>query len=190
MPNHAPDAPVLVCPLLDEKGHRQGVLAQLLHSQMPHRSLDDELLGNGPKANSSKPLPHRSQNNEILAKSEQDQENILKKVALPSDARGDIVDSITRHDHLDSKQSQLFQRFAELLPTGLAILDHNVSISSNFIVTWCGWCRRVHYRGSNGVHRPKPSSLTTSFSISQPRRAATSSAHGLRVLILEIMIGS
>lgn len=128
MPHHAPDAPVLVCPLLDEQGHRHGVLAQLLHNPMPHRSLDNELLGNGPDRSSPSTLPHRSQNNDILLKSEEDQENILKKVTLPSDVRGDMEDAISKYNHMDSKQSQLFQRFAELLPTGLAILDHNVSI--------------------------------------------------------------
>lgn len=93
---------------------------------MPNRSLDNELLGN---RNSPRSLPHKSQNNDILAKSEEDQENILNKVALASDYRDDIGDSVSRHDNMDSRQSQLFQRFAELLPTGLAILDHNVRTS-------------------------------------------------------------
>ncbi|KUI54506.1 Peroxide stress-activated histidine kinase mak2 [Cytospora mali] len=122
MPHHAPDAPVLICPLLDENGHRQGVFAQLLHNSLPHRSLDNELLGRS--TSSAGPRPHRSQNNELLDKSEQDQENILNKVSQPSGTLSDVVDSPS-NDHMDSKQSQLFQRFAELLPTGLAILDHN-----------------------------------------------------------------
>lgn len=128
MPHHAPSAPVLVCPLLDEEGHRQGVLAQLLHNQMPQRSLDNELLGNRLNLDSPGPTSHRSQNNDILAKSEEDQENILQKVAPPSGIRVGIDDTASRQDPMDSKQSQLFQRFAELLPTGLAILDHNVSV--------------------------------------------------------------
>lgn len=92
---------------------------------MPHRSLDNELLGNRSSLESPGSLQHKSQNNEILAKSEEDQENILKKVAPPAGTRDHIVDPVLRNDPMDSKQSQLFQRFAELLPTGLAILDHN-----------------------------------------------------------------
>lgn len=69
-----------------------------------------------------------SQNNKVLDKTEQDQESILNKIASLPNSPHDSDDEGSGHGHMDSKQSQLFQRFAELLPTGLAILDHNVSI--------------------------------------------------------------
>lgn len=103
---------------------------------MPHRSLDNELLGNRSSLESPGSLQHKSQNNDILAKSEEDQENILKKVAPPSGTRNDMVDPVLRNDPMDSKQSQLFQRFAELLPTGLAILDHNVRVLQVYDIAW------------------------------------------------------
>lgn len=129
-PRHAPDAPVLICPLLDEKGHRQGVFAQLLHDAPPHYSLDNELLGNGSSHSSSKSSSRTSQNCHNLSRPEQDQDTELDNISHSSDDPGATVKAISAHEQLDSKQSQLFQRFAELLPTGLAILDHNVGILS------------------------------------------------------------
>ncbi|KAK2610015.1 hypothetical protein N8I77_003475 [Diaporthe amygdali] len=121
-PDHAYDTPVLMCPLLDDRGHRQGALAQLLDGPPSQRSLDNELLGSGSSI-ASPDERFRSQNNGFLDKSEKDQDDILSK-AVPPDRRGDLADAVSKHGHIDLKQSQLFQRFAELLPTGLAILNH------------------------------------------------------------------
>ncbi|KKY37852.1 putative two component histidine kinase 1 [Diaporthe ampelina] len=70
---------------------------------------------------------NKPQNNEFLDKSEKDQDEILSKALPPDpvDRHGDLADAVSRHGHIDLKQSQLFQRFSELLPTGLAILNHN-----------------------------------------------------------------
>lgn len=127
-PGEVFNASVVICPLLDDKGHRQGAFAQSLDDPSSQRSLDNELLGGGsdfepPSDN------HVSQNEDFLDKSQEDQDEILSKAVppSPSDRNSDMADAVSRHGHIDLKQSQLFQRFAELLPTGLAILNHNVS---------------------------------------------------------------
>ncbi|KAK7748704.1 hypothetical protein SLS53_000726 [Cytospora paraplurivora] len=102
-----------------------GRTVRLLHSEPRRRSLDNELLGNGPGDIYRAAIPQKSQNNEALDKSEQDQEDIINKIASLPSSPHDSGDERSGHGHMDSKQSQLFQRFAELLPTGLAILDHN-----------------------------------------------------------------
>lgn len=119
-------ASVVICPLLDDRGHRQGAFCQSLDDPSSQRSLDNELLGQ----NSDAEYPgdkQRSQNNEFLDKSEADQDEILSKAFPPHPSDRDSSDAVARHGHIDLKQSQLFQRFAELLPTGLAILNYNVS---------------------------------------------------------------
>ncbi|KAI3396509.1 hypothetical protein diail_12129 [Diaporthe ilicicola] len=121
--NHALGTPVLICPLLDDKGHRQGALAQSLDIPASQGSLDSELLGQVSGTESSDDR-HVTQNNAFLDKSEKDQDEILSK-AIPPDRRGDLANAVSRHGQIDLKQSQLFQRFAELLPTGLAILNHD-----------------------------------------------------------------
>jgi hypothetical protein len=122
-------APVVICPLLDDRGHRQGAFAQSLDDASSQRSLDHELLGNSSDVESQGGDRHKSQNGDFLDKSQEDQDEILSKVVPPSppDRRSDMADAVSRHGHIDLNQSQLFQRFAELLPTGLAILNHNVS---------------------------------------------------------------
>ncbi|KAL1853565.1 hypothetical protein Daus18300_011769 [Diaporthe australafricana] len=117
------DVPVMICPLLDDRGHRQGALAQSLDGPASQRSLDNELLGqgSGPELSVDR---HMQDSSAFLDKSEKDQDEILSK-AFPPDHRGDLANAVSRHGHIDFKQSQLFQRFAELLPTGLAILNHN-----------------------------------------------------------------
>lgn len=122
-PRHAPNAPVLICPLLDEKGHRQGVFAQLLHNAPPQYPANEDVTRDeSSAAPSESPLPMPRKNNV----SHKDPEEMLSKISR-SGAQGDWVDAKSMQGRLDSKQTQLFQRFAELLPTGLAILDHNVS---------------------------------------------------------------
>lgn len=124
-------ASVVICPLLDDRGHRQGAFSQSVESASSQRSLDSELLGQ----NSDLESPggkQINQNNEFLDKSEKDQDDILSKALPPDphDRHSRIADAVSRHGHIDLKQSQLFQRFSELLPTGLAILNHNVSARS------------------------------------------------------------
>lgn len=122
---------MVICPLLDDRGHRQGAFAQSLDDPSSQRSLDSELLGNGSDVESPSDR-NRSQNEEFLDKSQEDQDEILSKAMppSPSDRARDMSDAVSRHGRIDLKQSQLFQRFAELLPTGLAILNHNVSVQS------------------------------------------------------------
>lgn len=124
-------ASVVICPLLDDKGHRQGAFAQSLDSPSSQRSLDNELLGHGSDPES--PVDrNKPQHNDFLDKPEEDQDEILSKALPPSprDRHSGLADAVSRHGHIDLKQSQLFQRFSELLPTGLAILNHNVSAQS------------------------------------------------------------
>ncbi|POS73398.1 hypothetical protein DHEL01_v208212 [Diaporthe helianthi] len=116
------NASVIICPLLNERGHRQGAFAQSLDDPLSQRSLDHELLGGGSVVESHGDK-HRSQNEEFLDKSQEDQDEILSNAVPP--VPSDMSDAVSRHGRIDLKQSQLFQRFAELLPTGLAILNHN-----------------------------------------------------------------
>lgn len=125
-------ASVVICPLLDDRGHRQGAFAQSLDDPSSQRSLDNELLGNGSDVESPSDR-NKSQNEDFLDKSQEDQDEILSKAIPPGPSdrgRDDMSDAVSRHGRIDLKQSQLFQRFAELLPTGLAILNHNVSLQS------------------------------------------------------------
>lgn len=127
-PGESFGASMVICPLLDDRGHRQGAFAQSLDAPSSQRSLDNELLGQGSDSESPSDR-HVSQHNDFLDKPEKDQDEILSKALPPAplDRHGGLVDAVSRHGHIDLKQSQLFQRFSELLPTGLAILNHNVS---------------------------------------------------------------
>lgn len=86
------DSQVLLSTLLDDKGSRQGVLAQLMHNNSVEKftALDrlDKLA---------------TQNPDKMENNKQDEKQHSGKT--------------------DAMQTQLFQRFAELLPNGLAILD-------------------------------------------------------------------
>jgi PAS domain-containing protein len=76
--------------VVDEKGNRRGVLAQLLHN-LPLSGIDG------------------------LAR---------KKPGQQTKSEGSQQPSANDNERqVDSKQTQLFQRFAELVPNGLAILD-------------------------------------------------------------------
>lgn len=126
-------ASVVICPVLDDRGHRQGAFAQSLDNPSSQRSLDNELLGHGSDPESSYLGDrHSPQDNHFLDKTEKDQDEILSKALPPGpfDRHRSLADAVSRHGHIDLKQSQLFQRFSELLPTGLAILNHNVSAQS------------------------------------------------------------
>lgn len=134
---------MVICPLLDDRGHRQGAFAQSLDDPSSQRSLDSELLGHGSDVESPGDR-HRSQNEDFLDKSQEDQDEILSKATppAPSDRARYMSDAVSRHSRIDLNQSQLFQRFAELLPTGLAILNHNVSDHS---------LRRPHTPGRGNI---------------------------------------
>lgn len=135
-PDQAFVTPVMICPLLDDRGHRQGALAQSLDSPASKRSLDSEHLGQGSDPEFSVDR-HRQGSSAFLDKSEKDQDEILSQ-AFPPDRSGHLANAVSRDGHIDLKQSQLFQRFAELLPTGLAILNRNVST-----LTLCLLCRTI-----------------------------------------------
>ena len=89
-PEWGPDATVLLSTLLDEKGDRKGVLAQLLHN-LPLAGIDG------------------------LAR-----KKLGRQTKLGGNQQPSANDS---EQQVDAKQTQLFQRFAELVPNGLAILD-------------------------------------------------------------------
>jgi signal transduction histidine kinase len=93
--------------VLDEKGSRQGVLAQLLHHSTVEKFLPlsgiDELVG------------RQADVRQMKSSGEQQPDS--------------------KAEQADSVQTQLFQRFAELLPNGTAILDSNaeaVFVNDNF----------------------------------------------------------
>ena len=96
MPDHDPGAQILLSTIIDEHGKRQGVLAQLIETTGAKKYLP--LSG----------LDDLTQNNEARrTKDRQTQQNNTNGA----------------NEQVDSKQTQLFAKFAELLPNGLAILD-------------------------------------------------------------------
>ncbi|KAH6622229.1 putative histidine kinase HHK12p [Boeremia exigua] len=97
IPEGEGDSQLLLSTLLDEKGSRQGVLAQLMQKNTVEKYTALEGLDKLASQN-----PTRKNNSKSSNK---------KKDASKS---GEKVDAM---------QTQLFQRFAELLPNGLAILD-------------------------------------------------------------------
>ena len=130
IPGGTLSAHVVICPLLDDRGHRQGAFAQSLDGTASQRSLDTELLGR--RSNPESPAAYSTAPNDgFLDKSQADQDEILSK-ALPPGPADRPMDAVSEQGHIDLKQSQLFQRFSELLPTGLAILNHKVSAQSHF----------------------------------------------------------
>ncbi|KAF2680177.1 two component histidine kinase 1 [Lentithecium fluviatile CBS 122367] len=95
-PDHSQDAQILLSTILDEKGKRQGVLAQRLETAQAEKHMPlsglDELAAKHPA--------HKTKDFE---------------------SQGDS--GLPHKKALDSQQTQLFSKFAELLPNGLAILD-------------------------------------------------------------------
>lgn len=91
------ESQLLLSTILDEDGTRQGILAQVLENHTVERYMPIEGLDKLSRNNPS------------------------QKVDNPDSEQ----DSKTRSEQADSMQTQLFQRFAELLPNGLAILDKN-----------------------------------------------------------------
>ncbi|KAL5119046.1 hypothetical protein ACEQ8H_002970 [Pleosporales sp. CAS-2024a] len=96
LPDDAHDAQILLSTLLDQHGRRQGVFAQLLQNAPVDKHLPVDGL-----AKLTQDHPAR----QVKASQTQQQE--------PAPGTHQV----------DSMQLQLFQRFAELLPNGLAILD-------------------------------------------------------------------
>jgi PAS domain-containing protein/NTP pyrophosphatase (non-canonical NTP hydrolase) len=87
---------LLLSTILDESGTRQGVLAQLLENQNVERYLPIEGLGN---------ISHQQPGRQVKDRGSQQE------------------GTHSQSEQSDSSQTSLFQRFAELLPNGLAILD-------------------------------------------------------------------
>lgn len=93
-PDHSSDSQLLLSTILDENNKRQGVLAQLLENAIVEKYMPLS----GLDALSQKNPAHKTQD--------------FQNPNSHSGAR-----------ERDSKQTQLFAKFAELLPNGLAILD-------------------------------------------------------------------
>jgi len=91
-----PGSQLLLSTILDENGTRQGVLAQLIQGNTERKYMSFEGLD---KMASENPAPQLKHSQEQQEKRRRNQPQV------------------------DTMQTQLFQRFAELLPNGLAILD-------------------------------------------------------------------
>lgn len=89
---------LLVSTILDENGKRQGVLAQLLENMHVERYMPIEGIDKISRQNPGRQIK-----------------------AQETQQEGDH----SKTEQADSVQTSLFQRFAELLPNGLAILDKN-----------------------------------------------------------------
>lgn len=108
-PQHQPESPVLLSPLLNEHGARIGVLAQLFHSHLGvERPLDD--------------LLNKFDEDERQSRTDEktDKYNIAQ-VSVNAGSRA----SPNREQRVSLKENRLFRRFAQILPTGLAILDEH-----------------------------------------------------------------
>ncbi|OCK85509.1 two component histidine kinase 1 [Lepidopterella palustris CBS 459.81] len=92
---YGPDDEILLSTLLDNSGSRQGVFAQFMHTPSVARSMY---------------LPG-------LQYSSNEKSDARAKPWASQQTGG------KRQNQVDAKQTQLFQRFAELVPNGLAILD-------------------------------------------------------------------
>lgn len=90
------ESQILLSTLLDDKGTRQGVLAQLIQNNTVEKYTALEGLNR---------LAHRNPSKST------------------KEAGRDEPDGRANSGQVDAIQTQLFQRFAELLPNGLAILD-------------------------------------------------------------------
>lgn len=92
---------ILLSTLVDDKGSRQGVLAQLMQNHKVEKYTALEGLDRLATRN-----PDKKYDNKSGGKKQDDKKNGSNEGRQP-----------------DAMQTQLFQRFAELLPNGLAILD-------------------------------------------------------------------
>ncbi|KAF2257780.1 putative histidine kinase HHK12p [Lojkania enalia] len=107
-PEDEQQSTILLSTVLDENGKRQGVLAQLLHNPIVEKYLP--LSG----------LDKLSRENPV---------HQTKRLGEQQTNEGD------HEGQTDSHQTQLFSKFAELLPNGLAILDSSaeaIFVNDNF----------------------------------------------------------
>lgn len=111
------DPQILLSTIIDDKGIRQGVLAQLMQNITVEKYTALEGLD---KLAASGPL--KGQNNDADGTRMATRNPDLKKGSRKK-KKGDGKGSGSGDEQPDAMQTQLFQRFAELLPNGLAILD-------------------------------------------------------------------
>lgn len=112
-PKYQPESPILLSPLFDEHGACHGVLGQLLHMPDIDKPLDDLL-------QDYEQDPNLSRSDE-KADSE-DKASI--RVDEPREVHG-------HQRSVNLKENRLFRRFAQILPTGLAVLDERAEVSHN-----------------------------------------------------------
>ncbi|KAL5382727.1 hypothetical protein DPSP01_006286 [Paraphaeosphaeria sporulosa] len=112
------DAQILLSTVIDDNGTRQGVLAQLLGAASANRYIDthniDDLTATRSPQHGAAREPQTGTAVENLSTKRARQ--LLHSGAQQPHWRG-------RHNQADAQQTQLFSKFAELLPNGLAILD-------------------------------------------------------------------
>lgn len=123
-PQHSPDAQMLLCPLLDEKGSRYGVLAQLLQQTRPTTFLDDHVQADVQAEQSGQPTSQGRSD-------EKDDPSNKTAVNMPVASDDNSDDSV----NVSLKENRWFRRFAQMLPTGLAILDQKAEalfVNDNF----------------------------------------------------------
>ncbi|KAF2446221.1 two component histidine kinase 1 [Karstenula rhodostoma CBS 690.94] len=114
------DAQVLLSTVIDENDARQGVLAQLLGSVAENRYMDtrniDDLMSPCPQQTETADTRNHQNKTVVDNLSTKSARQLLHSGAQQPYWRG-------KHNQADAQQTQLFSKFAELLPNGLAILD-------------------------------------------------------------------
>ncbi|KAL1608200.1 hypothetical protein SLS60_003139 [Paraconiothyrium brasiliense] len=127
-PDHRAESQILVSTIIDENGERQGVLAQLLGSGVGDRYLDfskvDDLASHRPQKNkhSASSQTEGVNSHDSQERSANDDLN-TKAARRTKDSASQQQNSRGAQNQADAQQTQLFAKFAELLPNGLAILD-------------------------------------------------------------------
>ncbi|KAL5422769.1 hypothetical protein PMIN04_004436 [Paraphaeosphaeria minitans] len=121
------DSQILLSTIIDHNGNRQGALAQLLGNASVARYLDTRNIDDFMSHSQQNNHPEEQQAEDVDARVTQDRsavDNLSTKSArqlLHSGAQQPHWRG--KHDQADAQQTQLFSKFAELLPNGLAILD-------------------------------------------------------------------
>jgi PAS domain-containing protein len=114
------ESQILLSTIIDDKGSRQGVLAQLMQNVTVEKYTALEGLD---KLAAREPLEgqnHDTGGNKMATRNPDMTKGSKKK---KGDRKGDRKGGESGDEKPDAMQTQLFQRFAELLPNGLAILD-------------------------------------------------------------------
>ncbi|KAG9202642.1 hypothetical protein G6514_004134 [Epicoccum nigrum] len=109
---------VLLSTIIDDKGSRQGVLAQLMQNITVEKYTALDGLD---KLAAREPL--KGQNNDTDGNKMATRNPDMKKGSKKKKKKGSGKDKGSGDEQPDAMQTQLFERFAELLPNGLAILD-------------------------------------------------------------------